>query len=388
MHSRVLARKVPKSQREAVKEGRWGSGVPVFGYFTQKGKGLVPNPQTAPIVLQCFKKYAAGESIRSIAKWLNTNVSAQRGGSWRSGTVHNLLTRRAYLGHITYGALHRVNGKRVRVPLEERTENPNQHKPLVPQKLFDQVQERLSRNDQSRAKGPRPTNVLAVVGRCKCGSTLTFQKGGGPRKDRKKYTARWFWHCSRCRLNVDPRRNFEGCYGYFPQDVVETMIRDRMHFLLAAGGIKQAVQAYNAAAAQASEPPELATLKTMVDGLRKRERSLVEFIGDGSRSFDAVAEDLEKTQTDRQDAEKNLAQVLARVSQIQSPIDEAEIEGASDKIRKALKAGDIAKRAVVLPHLVSKIEIDFTLRHDTAKYWRRRAQDFLETLARETRKEV
>jgi len=57
------------------------SGRPRFGYLYTREHGYQPDPETAPILVQMYERFAGGDSVRSIAKWLNTlGARTTRGG--------------------------------------------------------------------------------------------------------------------------------------------------------------------------------------------------------------------------------------------------------------------------------------------------------------------
>lgn len=75
-----------------------------FGY-TKPGKGeaIVPNPQTAPLVVRAFEMRAAGESWPKIAAFLNERHPPNRAPRWTHPTVGHLIHNRAYLGEASHG---------------------------------------------------------------------------------------------------------------------------------------------------------------------------------------------------------------------------------------------------------------------------------------------
>jgi hypothetical protein len=128
--------KVAASRRK----GKWtGSTVPL-GYEA-KNKKLVINPKEAETVRVIFKQYLALKSFSLlvqdldrrgiITKRRDTKVPKYRGGiPFTYGPLAHVLKNRVYLGEVHHG------GKWY----------PAEHKPILDQKVFDQVQTLLAAN--------------------------------------------------------------------------------------------------------------------------------------------------------------------------------------------------------------------------------------------------
>jgi DNA invertase Pin-like site-specific DNA recombinase len=114
-------------------------------------KLFVPTDLGRKYIPAIFERVIAGESLRSIAQWLDSEgVPTIRGGRWNQGWIANrLIKNRLYMGD-------RVNGGNIEV------------EPLVPATLWQQAQAAL----ESRARPGRDTTVhdkallRPVCGRC------------------------------------------------------------------------------------------------------------------------------------------------------------------------------------------------------------------------------
>ncbi|MDQ6767098.1 MAG: recombinase family protein, partial [Candidatus Eremiobacteraeota bacterium] len=187
-----LRKVVPRGQREAVRQGKFGTGGdPNFGYNNEfslvanrRVRRLVPDKETAPIIKEIFKRYAGGASISSITRWLTsfTPTPAKRLGRkprgatsnvWLDGTVWRILQNEVYLGSIVYGRRsvlkNSTTGKarERKNPREEWEVYEGGHEPLVSGETFSNVQLRLATNEQTRPRPGRPPNILSGIGRCK-----------------------------------------------------------------------------------------------------------------------------------------------------------------------------------------------------------------------------
>lgn len=140
--------------KKRVENGLWpgGGGIP-FGYDYNPGTGvLVPN-QDAPKVKAVFELYLQGKGMQAIANILDLDYEK---------LTYQILTRRTYLGKIVYNGV----------------EYDGMHQPLISEKLFLQVQNKL--HERSVRKAPINHDYL-LVGLCRCaecGAKMRYQKWG------------------------------------------------------------------------------------------------------------------------------------------------------------------------------------------------------------------
>ncbi len=88
-----------RAQRQRAELGKPPAGVRLTGY-TLRGE-LVP--EEAAIVRQVFDRFTAGDSLRSLARWLeDSGTPTRRGGRWNPSTVSGILTNARYAGRSTY----------------------------------------------------------------------------------------------------------------------------------------------------------------------------------------------------------------------------------------------------------------------------------------------
>jgi len=130
-----------------IRAGRHPGAVPPFGYDRAADGRLVPG-EHAGRVTELFARYAVGESLSSLARWLNgLGVRTQTEGPVTRRFLHRILTSRAYLGEARFGEM----------------VNAQAHEPLVTSEVFARV--------ARRGFGPRPARggqpaVLAGLVRC------------------------------------------------------------------------------------------------------------------------------------------------------------------------------------------------------------------------------
>lgn len=162
-HAHRLARGLPHS------------GRPRFGYVYADG-AYEPDPETGPYLLEMYERFARGDSVRSIARWLNeVDVRTTRNGQWTAITVYRLLDAgfgagllwsRAAEGHV-----------------------PGAHEPLIDRRLWERY---LTVRRQGRRQSPwsrAAAHTLSGLLRCECGSTMTCGRVPGrvPGEWRRQY---------------------------------------------------------------------------------------------------------------------------------------------------------------------------------------------------------
>lgn len=122
---------------------------------------LEPDPVEAPYVRELFERVAAGESVRSVRRWLAALPSAARGDrSLPLATVQGILTAAVYVGRHDHG-----EGPILEHPL-------GRWEPLLDDAMWAQVQSRLAQHKQvpTQASG---TYLLSGFLRCPaCGSRM------------------------------------------------------------------------------------------------------------------------------------------------------------------------------------------------------------------------
>jgi hypothetical protein len=137
---------------------------------------VVPDPERAPLVLAIYERYATGqESDRTIAEWLNAQgAKTARGRKFGNDTVREMLVNASYCGYVT--------GLR-----DKSREIRGRHEPIVPEELFDRVQEiRGFRTRVVKAGRPSELYLLRKLLYCeRCGARM--QGTSGSRAQHRRY---------------------------------------------------------------------------------------------------------------------------------------------------------------------------------------------------------
>jgi hypothetical protein len=154
--------------REKARQGHLVGTLP-WGYVRDPASKLaVPHPERAPLVLGMFKRYATGqETDNTIAAWLNAKgARSAKGRPFGKDTVREMLCNAAYAGYVT-GL--RSKDRSVR----------GLHEPIVPDELFDRVQEvRAWRTRVVKPGRPSDEYLLRKLLHCeRCGASMHGTRG-------------------------------------------------------------------------------------------------------------------------------------------------------------------------------------------------------------------
>jgi len=103
-----------------------GSGAPV-GYRRTRSGRLRPDPRTADVVTEVFRRRAAGETAAALGRWLEAQGIRTAGGNrgWSQTSIGLLLHSRVYLGEVHWGPY--VNERAHAALVDAATWNAAQH---------------------------------------------------------------------------------------------------------------------------------------------------------------------------------------------------------------------------------------------------------------------
>ena len=131
----------------------------LFGYRISKNNGIVVDPEQAAIVREIYARVIRGDTLGSIARWLNSNaVYGAYGGKWKNHRVRDLVTNEKYTGNALLQKAYvnnHIEKKLVKncgeLPQYYATET---HPPIIDQDTFDAAQAMLAKK---RASYPKTT---------------------------------------------------------------------------------------------------------------------------------------------------------------------------------------------------------------------------------------
>jgi site-specific DNA recombinase len=199
----VVAERVAESMRHRASLGKWNGGMVPYGYTTfqrimkettgkrasddslkeiseeqarkkassacPEPKRLYIDPEEARIVKRIFDTFLDTRSLRRTAHILNSlGIKTRKERTWAVSTIHKILTSPVCTGKISYGKTRTdlETGKLKAVRKEEWKVFDGKHKPIVPEKLFKDVQEIVA----SRSRKPtRAFNTYLLSGLLRCG---------------------------------------------------------------------------------------------------------------------------------------------------------------------------------------------------------------------------
>jgi len=160
-YSAELSEKVMRGQTENALKCKYNGGTLPVGYTVDANHFYQIDPVTAPVVLDAFKHYAEGATMREITDEMNLRgVRTFRGGKISINSVTRMLHNRKYIGEFQYRDIVRPNG----IPA------------IVPRELFERVQERMAANKKAPAKHKAEDEYLLTT-KLFCGKCKSFMVG-------------------------------------------------------------------------------------------------------------------------------------------------------------------------------------------------------------------
>lgn len=147
-YSAELSEKVIRGHTENALKCKYNGGTPTFGYVIDSERHYQIDPRTAPVVLEIFTRYDKGATMKEIMVWLNkTGVTTVRGKKIDLNFVAAVLHNRKYIGEYSYRHIVTPGG----IPA------------IVPQDLFDRVQQRTAKNKKAPARHKAEDDYLLTT---------------------------------------------------------------------------------------------------------------------------------------------------------------------------------------------------------------------------------
>ena len=166
-YSADLAEKVVRGQTENILKGRCNGGRGTFGYTLDSERKFHVDPLASPFVLESFRKYRDGLTMKEIRDWLNENgIKNPVGGAFTYNSVEHMLKNRRYIGELKF--------RDVVVP--------DAIPPIIPLELFEDVQEKIAKNKKAPARRKAEDDYLLTT-KLFCGycGALMFGESGTSR---------------------------------------------------------------------------------------------------------------------------------------------------------------------------------------------------------------
>ena len=163
-YSADLSEKVIRGMTDNALKCKFNGGSLPIGYVIDDEQHFQIDPLTAPFVLEAFKRYDGGATMKEVRDALNAKgVTNQRGGELTFNSIQHMLNNRRYMGEYSYRDVVKENG----IPA------------IVPKELFERVQERLAKNKKAPARHKAEDDYLLTTKLyCgKCGSFMVGESG-------------------------------------------------------------------------------------------------------------------------------------------------------------------------------------------------------------------
>lgn len=175
-YSTELSEKVVRGLTENALKCKYNGGTLPIGYTIDSEQYFQIDPITAPAVLDAFKHYAEGASMQEITDEMNIKgIRTKRGGKISINSVTRMLHNRKYIGEFKYRDIIQPNG----IPA------------IVPQELFERVQERMAANKKAPAKHKAEDEYLLTT-KLFCGKCQCFMVGESGTSHQKKKVHRYY----------------------------------------------------------------------------------------------------------------------------------------------------------------------------------------------------
>ena len=193
-HAANTSKKIKAVRRSNALAGIYSAKKATYGYLkgTDKKRTPVIDEETAPVVRRIFELYAAGTSPKNIADILNAEnipspgkLAYERLGHkgrpnemrlWCEVSIRAMLNNIMYIGHLPMLQETTVSYKNHKRQAKDRSDwviTYNNHEPIIPQELWDRVQERQKHMAQGRKTKTGFVHPLSGFLVCAdCGSKL------------------------------------------------------------------------------------------------------------------------------------------------------------------------------------------------------------------------
>ena len=286
-YSANLSENIRRGQQESVKKGWFPGGPPPIGYRIHDHK-LVPDDRFAPVLLEVYTRYAAGDSLSDIAEDLNRRgYRTRQGRPFRVATFDRVIPNPAYIGKYCY------NG----------TEIPGLCPPLVPDEIYQKALARRERNRHAPAAAKAKVEYL-LTGKMFCGLCGAPMVGDcGTSVNGSRYI---YYSCaehkkkaSNCRKKSEKQDFIE---WYVCEQTVDYILRrDRLSLIA-----RQVVDLYNSDI----DDTRLRDLEKTIQRLKDESSALIEKITFAPKPVALrLMEQMELVEARRQDAETDLSKL-------------------------------------------------------------------------------
>ncbi len=184
-YSADLAEKVIRGRTENALKCKWNGGTVPLGYLVDEEQHLQPNPLTAPFVVDAFTLYDQGHTLTEVRDYLNAKgVKNSLGNPMTYNSVQHMLKNRRYIGEYIYRDIVTPGG----IPA------------IVPQELFDRVQDRLAKNKKAPARAKAEESYILTT-KLFCGHCGVYMCGESGKS--RNGTIHRYYKCATAKKHKD-----------------------------------------------------------------------------------------------------------------------------------------------------------------------------------------
>lgn len=182
-YSENMAEDIMRGLRDNAEKCMVTGSIP-FGYKKgPDGRYAIDQPR-ADLVLDIYKRVADGEAFIDIARDYNARgIKTSTGKQWGRSSFHTIVNNRRYLGIYIY----------------QDIEVPGGVPQIIPEELWDKVQEVLKTKKNAQGKGRRKNDAdYLLTGKLRCGHCKSLMVGiSGTGKNGLKH---YYYKCNKKRL--------------------------------------------------------------------------------------------------------------------------------------------------------------------------------------------
>ena len=147
-YSADLAEKVTRGMTENALKCKFNGGSMPIGYVIDEEQHFQIDPLTAPFVLEAFKRYIEGATMKELIDFFNEKgIKNKSGGDINYNSIQRMLNNRRYIGEYAFRDIVVPDG----IPA------------IVPKELFDRVQAKLAKNKKSPARHKAEEDYLLTT---------------------------------------------------------------------------------------------------------------------------------------------------------------------------------------------------------------------------------
>ena len=173
---KLISVTVTRGMTENALKGKYNGGTLPIGYIIDEDKYFQIDPLTAPIVLEAFQKYDEGMTMKKIVDYLRLKgLRTKKNGEISINSLTRMLHNRRYIGEYKF----------------QDIVTPDVIPAIVPQDLFDRVQEKLAKNKKAPARKKAEDEYLLTT-KLYCGKCGCYMVGESGTSQQKKIVHRYY----------------------------------------------------------------------------------------------------------------------------------------------------------------------------------------------------